>query len=93
MIVHMGGDSASILGRLEFNWKLNYNGIPNPPLDKTDKNKRPPSAYFRSNILVDTMGCDPIGVKAEHQAPFALRQLQEFRRRRKVCERGRASPD
>jgi predicted TIM-barrel fold metal-dependent hydrolase len=64
MIVHMGGDLASILGRLEFNWKLNYNGIPNPPLDKTDKNKRPPSEYFRSNVLVDTMGFNPIGVKA-----------------------------
>jgi predicted TIM-barrel fold metal-dependent hydrolase len=64
MIVHMGGDLASILGRLEFNWKLNYNGIPNPPLDKTDKNKRSPSEYFRSNVLVDTMGFNPIGVKA-----------------------------
>ena len=64
LIVHMGGDLASILGRLEFNWKLNYNGIPNPPLDKTDKNKRPPSEYFRSNVLVDTMGFNPIGVKA-----------------------------
>jgi len=64
MIVHMGGDLASILGRLEFNWKLNYNGIPNPPLDKIDKNKRPPSEYFRSNVLVDTMGFNPIGVKA-----------------------------
>ena len=60
----MGGDLASILGRLEFNWKLNYNGIPNPPLDKTDKNKRSPSEYFKSNILVDTMGFNPIGVKA-----------------------------
>jgi Amidohydrolase len=64
LIVHMGGDLASILGRLEFNWKLNYDGIPNPPLDKTDKNERPPTEYFKSNILVDTMGFNPIGVKA-----------------------------
>ena len=64
LVVHMGGDLASVPGRLEFNWKLNYNGIPNPPADKTDKNKRPPSEYFRSNILVDTMGFNPIGVKA-----------------------------
>jgi predicted TIM-barrel fold metal-dependent hydrolase len=28
LIVHMGGGLASILGRLEFNWHLNYNGIP-----------------------------------------------------------------
>src|SRR5271169_2776086 len=27
LIVHMGGGLASILGRLEFNWCLNYNGI------------------------------------------------------------------
>ncbi len=59
-----GRRPASILGLLEFNCKLNYDGIPNPPLDKTDKNKRPPSDYFRSKVLVDTMGFDPIGVKA-----------------------------
>ena len=50
-----------------FNWKLNYNGIPNPPLDKTDKNKRSPSDYLRSKVLVDTIGFDPIGVKAKSQ--------------------------
>jgi predicted TIM-barrel fold metal-dependent hydrolase len=27
LIVHMGGGLASILGRLEFNWHLNYHGI------------------------------------------------------------------
>jgi predicted TIM-barrel fold metal-dependent hydrolase len=31
LIVHMGGELASVLGRLEFNWHLNYNGIRNPP--------------------------------------------------------------
>src|ERR1700730_14692579 len=29
LIVHMGGGLASVLGRLEFNWRLNYNGIRN----------------------------------------------------------------
>jgi hypothetical protein len=27
LIVHMGGELASVLGRLEFNWYLNYNEI------------------------------------------------------------------
>jgi predicted TIM-barrel fold metal-dependent hydrolase len=30
LIVHMGGELASVLGRLEFNWRLNYNGDPQP---------------------------------------------------------------
>ena len=25
LIVHMGGELASVLGRLEFTWRLNYN--------------------------------------------------------------------
>jgi predicted TIM-barrel fold metal-dependent hydrolase len=31
LIVHMGGGLASIVGRLEFCWHLNYDGIKNPP--------------------------------------------------------------
>ena len=31
LIVHMGGGLASNLGRLEFTWHLNYNGVRNPP--------------------------------------------------------------
>jgi predicted TIM-barrel fold metal-dependent hydrolase len=64
LIVHMGGDLASILGRLDFNWHLNYNGIENPPVDKVDRNKRKPSDYFKTNIFVDSMGFNPIGVRA-----------------------------
>ena len=30
LIVHMGGELASVLGRLEFTWHLNYNGSPQP---------------------------------------------------------------
>ena len=56
LIVHMGGGLASILGRLEFNWHLNYNGIRNPPAGKPYTNKRPPSDYFKTNILVDMHG-------------------------------------
>ena len=64
LIVHMGGGLASILGRLEFNWRLNYNGIKNPPAGKPYVNTRSPSEYFKTNILVDTMGFSAIGVRA-----------------------------
>jgi predicted TIM-barrel fold metal-dependent hydrolase len=64
LIVHMGGGLASIVGRLEFNWRLNYNGIKNPPAGKPYTNKLSPFDYFRTNILVDTMGFNAIGVRA-----------------------------
>jgi hypothetical protein len=43
---------------------LNYKGIPNPPAGKPYTNKRPPSEYFKTNILVDCMGFSPIGLRA-----------------------------
>lgn len=64
LIVHMGGGLASIVGRLEFNWHLDYNGIKNPPAGKPYTNKRSPFDYFKTNILVDTMGFNAIGVRA-----------------------------
>src|ERR1700693_488930 len=64
LIVHMGGGLASIVGRLAFNWHLNYNGIKNPPAGKPYTNKRSPFDYFKTNILVDTMGFSAIGVRA-----------------------------
>jgi len=64
LIVHMGGELASILGRLEFTWRLNYNGVRNPPTGRPYKNERPPSDYFKTNILVDCMGFNPIGLRA-----------------------------
>jgi hypothetical protein len=64
LIVDMGGRFASILGRLEFNWHLNYNGIKNPPAGKPYTNKRSPSDYFKTNILVDCMGFSAIGMRA-----------------------------
>jgi predicted TIM-barrel fold metal-dependent hydrolase len=64
LIVHMGGELASVLERLEFTWRLNYNGVRNPPAGRPYKNKRPPSNYFKTNILVDCMGFSPIGLRA-----------------------------
>jgi hypothetical protein len=60
----MGGGLASIVGRLEFNWQLNYNGIKNPPAGKPYTNKRSPFDYCKTNILLDTMGFNAIGVRA-----------------------------
>ena len=64
LIVHMGDRFASILGRLEFNWHLNYNGIKNSPAGKPYTNKRSPFDYCKTNILLDTMGFNAIGVRA-----------------------------
>ena len=43
---------------------FNYNGIPNPPAGKPYTNKRSPSDYFKTNILVDCMGFSAIGMRA-----------------------------
>jgi predicted TIM-barrel fold metal-dependent hydrolase len=64
LIVHLGGGLTSVLGRLEFNWRLNYNGVRNPPAGRPYQNQRPPSDYFKTNILVDCMGFSPIGLRA-----------------------------
>jgi predicted TIM-barrel fold metal-dependent hydrolase len=64
LIVHMGGGLASIIGRLEFCWHLNYDGIKNPPAGRPYVNKRSPFDYCKTNIMVDTMGFNAIGVRA-----------------------------
>ena len=64
LLVQYGGALTSVLGRLEFNWHLNYDGVQNPPLAKTYKNSRHPSKYFKTNILVDCMGFSSIGLRA-----------------------------
>jgi predicted TIM-barrel fold metal-dependent hydrolase len=64
LIVHMGGELSSILGRLDFTWQLNYHGVRNPPAGRPYTNLRPPSEYMKTNILVDCMGFNPIGLRA-----------------------------
>jgi len=64
LLVQYGGALTSVLGRLEFNWHLNYDGVQNPPLAKTYKNSRHPSKYFKTNILVDCMGFSAIALRA-----------------------------
>jgi predicted TIM-barrel fold metal-dependent hydrolase len=64
LIVHLGGGLTSILGRLDFNWHLNYNGIANPPAGRAYTNKRRPSEYCKTNILVDCMGFSALTLPA-----------------------------
>jgi predicted TIM-barrel fold metal-dependent hydrolase len=64
LVVHMGGALASILGRLDFNWHLNYDRIPNPPAGRPYTNLRKPSEYCKTNILVDSMGFSSLGLRA-----------------------------
>jgi len=64
LIVHMGGELASVLGRLDFTWHLNYHGVHNPPAGRPYKNQRTPSDYFKTNILVDCMGFSSIALRA-----------------------------
>jgi predicted TIM-barrel fold metal-dependent hydrolase len=64
LVVHMGGDIGSIIGRLNFCWKLNYEGIPNPPVDKALRCEREPSDYLKTNVLADTMGFNPAALRA-----------------------------
>jgi len=64
LIVHMGGGLTSTIGRLDFNWHLNYNGIANPPAGKPYTNKRKPSEYCKTNLLVDGMGFSALAFRA-----------------------------
>jgi predicted TIM-barrel fold metal-dependent hydrolase len=64
LIVHMGGGLTSVVGRLDFNWQLNYKGVRNPPAGRPYVNTRLPSVYFKTNILVDCMGFNPLGLRA-----------------------------
>ena len=55
---------ASILGRLDFTWHLHYKGVRNTPAGRPYANKRPPSAYIKTNIPADPMGFNAIAVRA-----------------------------
>ena len=64
LFVQMAGGLTSILGRLDFTYHLNYNGISNPPVGRPYTNKRKPSEYCKTNLLVDCMGFNPLGLRA-----------------------------
>lgn len=53
VLAHMGGTTATILGRLDFGHRLGYHGL---PPDMHGRNALKPSEYMRRNFYVDTMG-------------------------------------
>ncbi len=64
--VHTGGAVPALVGRLDFGWRLNFNGV----VDRSevagweDRNELSPSDYLRRNIWADTMGLS--GSAARH---------------------------
>lgn len=57
---HMGAALTNIVGRLDFGYRLGYEGLPKAEAAVCRKK---PSEYFRTNLYVDTMGFNPLGVK------------------------------
>ena len=64
LIVHMGGGTRIGPWSPRVHLAPQLQGIRNPPAGRPYKNKRPPSDYFKTNILVDCMGFNPIGLRA-----------------------------
>jgi predicted TIM-barrel fold metal-dependent hydrolase len=59
-LAHMGGGMPSVLGRLDFGYRLGYGGM----LDgEAAVCKFKPSEYLRTNLYVDTMGLSATGVQ------------------------------
>jgi predicted TIM-barrel fold metal-dependent hydrolase len=56
--VHTGGAVPSLVGRLDFGWRLNFKGVADraevEPYEQN--NELEPSAYLRRNVWADTMG-------------------------------------
>lgn len=53
VLVHMGGGTLPVLGRLDFADRLGYEGL---PAGQHARNKLRPSEYIRRNFHADTMG-------------------------------------
>jgi predicted TIM-barrel fold metal-dependent hydrolase len=56
----MGGALPSVIGRLQFGYRLGYDGLPE---GQAAVCKRPPAEYVRSNLYVDTVGFSPLGIR------------------------------
>jgi len=53
VVPHMGGALPNVIGRLDFGYRLGYQGLPQAQAAVC---KRRPSDYLRTNLYVDTMG-------------------------------------
>jgi aminocarboxymuconate-semialdehyde decarboxylase len=60
VLPHMGGGLPNVVGRLDFGYRLGYNGLPE---GQAAVCKRKPSEYLKTNCYVDTMGFSPEGIK------------------------------
>jgi predicted TIM-barrel fold metal-dependent hydrolase len=60
VLPHMGGGLPNTLGRLDFGYRLGYEGMPK---DRAAVCQRKPSEYLRSNLYVDVMGFSPAGIR------------------------------
>lgn len=60
ILPHMGGALPNVIGRLDFGYRLGYEGL---PADQAARCQRKPSEYLRINLYVDTMGFSPEGIK------------------------------
>ena len=60
VLPHMGAALPNIVGRLDFGYRLGYRGLAEREAAVCRKK---PSEYFRTNLYVDTMGFNPLGVK------------------------------
>jgi predicted TIM-barrel fold metal-dependent hydrolase len=58
MTVHTGGAVPAIVGRLDFGWRVNFNGVADRAsvADVEDRNALMPSEYLRRNVWADVMG-------------------------------------
>lgn len=60
IVPHMGAALPNIAGRLDFGYRLGYKGL---PPEQAAVCRKKPSEYFRTNLYVDTMGFNPVGVR------------------------------
>lgn len=60
VLPHMGGGLPSVIGRLDFGYRLGYEGLPS---GQAARCQRPPSSYLKTNLYVDTMGFSPTGIQ------------------------------
>jgi len=60
VLPHMGAALPNIAGRLDFGYRLGYGGLPE---GQAAVCRKKPSEYFRTNLYVDTMGFNPLGIK------------------------------
>ena len=60
VVPHMGAALPNIVGRLDFGYRLGYDGLPK---GEAAACRKKPSEYFRTNLYVDTMGFSALGVK------------------------------